>query len=92
MGVLQIGLEFGLYLENDLRTDLVGEINNSCDLMEACLYLGKNGFEGYYGKMLRSHILPAHLLDVSFLTDETYFRPFGGQNGRCLWFSVSLWS
>ena len=50
MGVLQIGLEFGLYLENDLRTDLVGEINNSCDLMEACLYLGKNGFEGYYGK------------------------------------------
>ena len=25
MGVLQIGLEFGLYLENDLRTDLVGK-------------------------------------------------------------------
>ena len=41
MGVLQIGLEFGLYLENDLRTDLVGKINNSCDLMEACFYLGK---------------------------------------------------
>ena len=52
---------------------------------------GKNGFEGYYGKMLRSHILPAHLLDVSFLTDETCFRPFGGQNRRCLWFSVPLW-
>ena len=44
------------------------------------------------GKMLRSHILPAHLLDVSFLTDETCFRLFGGQNVRCLWFSVSLWS
>ena len=73
-GGRQIGLEFGWCLENDLRTDLVGEINNSCDLMEACLYLGKNGFEGYYGKaekMLRSHILPAQLLDVSFLTDET---------------------
>ena len=43
-------MEFGWCLENDLRTDLVGEINNSRDLMEACLYLGKNGFEGYYGK------------------------------------------
>lgn len=40
-GGRQIGLEFGWCLENDLRTDLVGEINNSCDLMEACLYLGK---------------------------------------------------
>ena len=34
-GGRQIGLEFGWCLENDLRTDLVGEINNSCDLMEA---------------------------------------------------------
>ena len=72
IGGQQIGLDFGWCLENDLRTDLVGEINNSCDLMETCLYLGKNGFEGYYGKaekMLRSHILPAQLLDVSFLPD-----------------------
>ena len=54
---------------------------------------GAFGFPCPYGHEYEpgSDILPAHLLDVSFLTDETCFRPFGGQIGRCLWFSVSLW-
>ncbi|MDC7289601.1 hypothetical protein NXH76_17510 [Blautia schinkii] len=72
-GFYKIALDLGWSTENDGRSDWVGEINNSCDLMETCLYLGKNGFEGYYGRaeqMLRSHILPSQLLDVSFLPDE----------------------
>ncbi|MDO4275938.1 MAG: hypothetical protein Q4D16_19900 [Eubacteriales bacterium] len=72
-GFYDIAVDMGWSTENDARTDWVGEVNNSCDLMETCLYLGKNGFPGYYGraeKMLRSHILPSQLLDVSFLDDE----------------------
>ncbi len=72
-GFYGLALDLGWSTENDARKDWVGEINNSCDLMEACLYLAKNGYPGYYGRaegMLRNHILPSQLLDVSFLPDE----------------------
>lgn len=72
-GFYGLALDLGWSTENDARNDWVGEINNSCDLMEACLYLAKNGYHGYYGRaegMLRNHILPSQLLDVSFLPDE----------------------
>lgn len=72
-GFYKIATDLGWSTENDARNDWVGEVNNSCDLMETCLYLAKNGFSGYYGRaeeMLRNHILPSQLLDVSFLPDE----------------------
>lgn len=72
-GFYEIAMDLGWSMENDARCDWVGEVNNSCDLMETCLYLAKNGYAGYYSRaeaMLRNHILPSQLLDVSFLPDE----------------------
>lgn len=73
-GYYKIALDFGWCLENDTRQDdMVGEINNTGDFLEACLCLGKAGCEKYYDradKMIRCHLLPAQLLDVSFLSDE----------------------
>ena len=73
-GFYDIAMDIGWSTENDARDDdWVGEINNSVDLMETCLYLAQNGYPGYYGRaeqMIRSHILPSQLLDVGFLSDE----------------------
>ena len=61
-------------LENDKRVDnWVGEINNTGDYLEACLCLGKAGYEEYYDradKMIRCHLLPAQLWMFSFISDE----------------------
>lgn len=49
-----------------------GEINNSGDILETALILGRWGFPEYYGdaeRILRSHILPSQLRDVSFIND-----------------------
>ena len=73
-GYYEIALEFGWCLENDSRPDdLVGEINNTGDFLEACLCLGRAGYEEYFqraDKMIRCHILPAQLIDVSFISNE----------------------
>ena len=73
-GYYEMALDFGWCLENDRREDnMVGEINNTGDFLEACLCLGEAGYGEYYDradKMIRCHILPAQLLDVSFLSDE----------------------
>lgn len=73
-GYYKMALDFGWCLENDTRKDdMVGEINNTGDFLEACLCLGKAGYEEYYDradKMIRCHMLPSQLLDVSFLSDE----------------------
>lgn len=72
-GFYDIAIDIGWSTENDARNDWVGEINNSVDLMETCLYLAQNGYPGYYGRaeqMIRSHILPSQLLDSAFLPDE----------------------
>ena len=73
-GYYQIATDFGWCLENDKRVDnWVGEINNTGDYLEACLCLGKAGYEEYYNradKMIRCHLLPSQLLDVSFISDE----------------------
>ena len=73
-GYYKIALDFGWCLENDTRKDnMVGEINNTGDFLETCLCLGKAGYEEYYDradKMIRCHMLPSQLLDVSFLSDE----------------------
>lgn len=65
--------DIGWSTENNLRNDLIGETNNACELMEACICLGKAGYSGYYAraeKALRCHILPMQLLDTSFMPDE----------------------
>ena len=49
-----------------------GEMNNSGDILEAALILGRWGYPEYYHdaeRMLRSHILPAQLRDISFAED-----------------------
>lgn len=78
-GFHEIALDFGWCLENAKRPDdLVGEINNTCDLMEACLCLGRAGYPEYYDmadRMIRGHVLPSQLLDVSWLPDETTKDP-----------------
>ncbi|MDE2888167.1 MAG: hypothetical protein OXR72_08110 [Gemmatimonadota bacterium] len=49
-----------------------GEINNSGDILETALILGRWGYTGYYDdaeRILRCHILPSQLRDVSFIHD-----------------------
>ena len=47
-----------------------GEINNTGDIVETALILGRWGWPEYYAdaeRMLRCHLLPAQLRDVSFI-------------------------
>jgi len=47
-----------------------GEGNNSGDILETALILGRAGFPGCYGdaeRILRCHLLPSQLRDVSFI-------------------------
>lgn len=77
-GYYRIALETGWVTENTNRTNLLGEINDSCDLLEVCLFLGKAGFSEFYRraeKMLRGHILPSQLLDPCFISDEASEDP-----------------
>ncbi|NUQ62089.1 MAG: hypothetical protein HUU20_06355 [Pirellulales bacterium] len=49
-----------------------GEVNNSGDILETALILGRWGYPEYYHdaeRMLRCHILPCQLRDVSFIQD-----------------------
>ena len=49
-----------------------GEMNNTGDILETALILGRHGFPEYLEdaeRILRCHILPAQLRDVSFITD-----------------------
>jgi hypothetical protein len=71
-GLNQIALEFGWCIENYYRRDHYGEINNTADIMEACLILGKAGWTEYFQRaerILRGHFLPAQLLDTSFIPE-----------------------
>lgn len=76
-GLRQCTLDFGWCLVGFLRDDLMGEINNTADIMETCLILAKAGYPGYYAraeKILRAHLLPSQLLDTHFVpvfTDQT---------------------
>lgn len=71
-GLRDIALPFGWCKEGFHRRDLVGEINNTSDIMEVCLILGRHGYAGYYAmaeQILRAHFLPAQLLDAAFIPD-----------------------
>ena len=72
-GLRKIALPFGWCIEGNQRTDLVGEINNTSDIMETCLIMGKHGYPGYYAmaeQILRTHFLPAQLLDPCFIPED----------------------
>ncbi|MCE2439592.1 MAG: hypothetical protein J4F39_09215 [Candidatus Latescibacteria bacterium] len=59
-----------------------GEINNSGDILETALILGRWGYSEYYDdaeRILRCHILPSQLRDVSFVEDPP--NP-GGDDGK----------
>ncbi|MCQ6559447.1 hypothetical protein [Paenibacillus mendelii] len=71
-GLRQIALEFGWCIENYHRKDHWGEINNTSDIMETCLILGKAGYANYFQqaeRILRAHFLPAQLLDTCFIPE-----------------------
>lgn len=71
-GLSEIALDFGWCIEGYFRTDCVGEINNTADIMEVCLALGQAGYPGYFAqaeRILRAHFLPAQLLDTSFIQE-----------------------
>lgn len=72
-GLRHIALPFGWCLENNKRKDHCGEINNTGDILETCMMLGKRGYPGYWQQaeqILRSHLLPAQLLDPCFVPDR----------------------
>lgn len=71
-GLGLIALDFGWCIEFYDRDTLGGEINNTTDIMETCLMLGKAGYPGFFEQaelILRSHLLPSQLLDTSFIAD-----------------------
>jgi len=50
-----------------------GEGNNTGDILETALILGKLGYDEYYDdaeRILRAHLLPSQLRDVSFIKDQ----------------------
>ena len=49
-----------------------GEVNNTGDIVETALLLGKWGYPRYYGdaeRILRCHLLPSQLRDTSFIRE-----------------------
>ena len=51
-----------------------GEANNTGDLIEAALLLGKLGYAGYYedaDRMLRNHLLASQVVDTSWVQEAT---------------------
>ncbi len=71
-GLRQIALEFGWCIENYNHADHIGEINNTGDILETCLILGKAGYTKYFQqaeRILRAHLLPSQLLDTCFIPE-----------------------
>jgi len=71
-GLWQIRDELGWVIENSgaAADPDRGEINNTGDIVETALILGRWGYPGCYGdaeRILRTHLLPAQLRDVSFI-------------------------
>jgi hypothetical protein len=62
-----------------------GEGNNTGDIIETALILGRWGYPQYYGdaeRMLRGHLLPAQLRDASFIREPD--NPAGADGKRDL--------
>lgn len=60
-----------------------GEANTTGDIVETALILGRWGYGDYYGdaeRILRSHLLPSQLRDISFIIDPD--NPTGADGKR----------
>ena len=65
--------ELGWSPESLTRMTDDGEMNNSGDILETALILGRHGFAEYYHdaeRMLRGHLLPGQLRDVSWAVES----------------------
>ncbi len=83
-GLREIRNDIGWCIESshpDASSDR-GEVNNSGDILETALILGKNGWSEAYAdaeRILRCHILPSQLRDVSFIPASPDPAPHDGQ-------------
>lgn len=71
-GLDRIAIETGWCIENYSRTDHLGEVNNTGDILEICLILGRAGYTQYLQRaerILRAHMLPSQLLDTGFIPE-----------------------
>ena len=72
-GLWEMRDQIGWSIEVTGDTDcLRGEANNTGDIIETALILGRWGHTDYYAdaeRMLRSHLLPSQLRDVSFVVE-----------------------
>jgi len=74
-GLWQIRDALGWVMESTWRRGLegdIGEVNNTGDIVETALILGAAGFSEYYAdaeRIVRCHLLPSQVRDVSFIHD-----------------------
>jgi hypothetical protein len=83
-GLWQIRDELGWVIENSraqANPDL-GEVNNTGDIVETALILARWGYSAYYGdaeRIVRGHLLPSQLRDVSFVREPANPDPEDGK-------------
>ena len=75
-GLWQIRDEIGWVIESsdDAANPDLGEINNSGDIVETALILGRRGYPEYFEdaeRITRCHLLPSQLRDNSFIKDPS---------------------
>ena len=84
-GLWEIRDALGWVIESsqpDAPPDL-GEVNNTGDIVETALILGRWGYPEYYHdaeRILRGHLLPSQLRDISFIVDPP--NPDGADGKR----------
>ena len=83
-GLWEICDELGWVIENsaDSSNPDRGEVNNTGDIVETALILGRWGYTECYEdveRILRGHLLPSQVRDVSFIVDPPNPR---GQDGK----------
>jgi len=78
-GLPSFNSSFGWSMETANRYEFAdgriyrGESNNTGDLLRVALHLGRGVFAEYFGiaeRILRSHLLPSQLIDVSGMSDD----------------------
>ena len=73
-GLWEIRNDLGWVIESSLpeAPSELGEVNNTGDILETALILGRWGYTEYYHdaeRILRGHLLPSQLRDISFIED-----------------------
>lgn len=84
-GLWQIRDELGWVIESsaDSADPDRGEVNNTGDIVETALILGRWGYPAYYQdaeRILRGHLLPSQLRDISFIHEPD--NPHGEDGKR----------